>query len=408
MKKYNCISLMAAVCTVAVLMTGLSCSGSGAFTVEEVRKGPFYIKVKANGQLQSAASIHIGCPPVRRIWNYTISSMAPEGKEVKKGDLIVSFDTKELMERMQVRQSELDTAKKELERLRLVEQEKKDNLDLKLAEAKVKTQKARQKADQPEELAKLNDLKKLRMDLDLAEMQQKVAENRVKNQTSGMKTRIRTQEAKVKRLEKRVASYRDGIALMKVKAPKPGMVVYTPDWEGNKKAVGDRCWRGSTIMELPDLSRMQVKAVIPEPQAGKVQEKLETEIRLDSSPDRMFKGEIKSLGRIFRTKSKEQPAIVFDAIIDIKDPDPELMRPGMAATVEIIVSSKENVLQVPEDAIIYHQKGMFVRKKTFTGDKMTQVTIGARSAGVVEILKGLDENDRVLIPKSKSAENGEG
>jgi len=408
MKKNTILPVIAVVCATLTLLAIPACSGSGAFTVETAVKGPFYIKVRANGQLQSAASIHIGCPPVQYIWNYTISSMAPEGKEVKEGDEILSFDTKELMERMQVRQSELDTAKKELERLRLAEQEAKDNLDLKLAEAKVMTQKARQKAEQPEEFVKLNELKKMRMDLELAILQEKVALNRVKNQESGMKTRIREQVAKVKRLEKQVVSYRDGIAMMKVKAPKPGIVVYTPDWDGNKKVVGDRCWRGSTIMELPDLSRMQVKAVIPEPQAGKVKKGLETEIRLDSSPERAFTGKIKSLGRIFRTKSNEQPAIVFDAIIDIEDPDPETMRPGMAASVDVIVSSRENVLQVPEDAIVYHQKGMFVRKKTMTGFKMTPVTIGVRSAGVVEILGGLDENDQVLISGSAASGNGEG
>ncbi len=385
-----------------------ACSGSGDFSVEKVSRAPFYVKVRANGQLQSSASIHISCPPVRQIWNYTISSMAPEGKEVKAGDQILSFDTKELKERMQVRQSKLDTEIKELERLKLAEQETKDNLDLQLAEARVKTQKARQKADQPEEFIQLNELKKNRMDLDLAILQEKVALNRVKNQVLGMKTRIREQEAKVKDLEKQVAGYREGIEMMEVKAPKPGIVVYTPDWDGNKKAVGDRCWRGSTIMELPDLNRMQVKAVVPEPQAGKVKKNLEAEIRLDSSPDRAFTGKIKSLGRLFRTKSNEQPAIVFDAIIDIEDPDPETMRPGMAASVDIIVSSRENVLQIPEEAVIYHQKGMFVRKKTFTGYKMAPVTIGARSAGVVEILDGLDENDRILIPESNTSGNGEG
>jgi multidrug efflux pump subunit AcrA (membrane-fusion protein) len=103
------------------------------------------------------------------------------------------------------------------------------------------------------------------------------------------------------------------------------------------------------------------------------------------------------LGRIFRTKSRHQPAIVFDVTIDILDPDPELMRPGMAAGVDIIVSSKDNALQVPESAVIYHEDGLFVRKKSFIGKKMVPVTLGARSAGMVEILSGLKENDRLII-----------
>jgi multidrug efflux pump subunit AcrA (membrane-fusion protein) len=385
---------------VLVLLISLSCTRSQKSRLVEVVKGPFHIKVHAVGQLKSAASIHVGCPPIRRLWNYTISFMAPEGKEVKAGDLILSFDAKELMERMQLKQSELNTAQKELEKIRLVEQEKKENLELQLAEARVKTQKAKQQTKQPEEYVAMNELKKLRMDLELAEMREKLIDSRVKNQISGMKTRIYTQQAKVKRLESRVRELQSSIAKMKVKAPKAGMVVYALDWEGNKKVVGDRCWRGSNIMELPDLTKMQVKAVIPEPQAGKVKIGLGVEIRLDSNPDRVFKGKVKDLGRIFRTRSHDQPAIVFDATIDILDPDPELMRPGMAAGFDIIVSSRENVLQVPEAVVIYHEKGLFVWKKGFVGKKMVPVTIGARSGAMVEVLEGLKENDRVLIRTS--------
>ena len=158
-------------------------------------------------------------------------------------------------------------------------------------------------------------------------------------------------------------------------------------------------------MEMPDLGRMQVEAVIPEPEAGKVSENLPVEIRLDSNPDRVFKGKVLELGRIFRTKSYDQPSIVFDAVISIDDPDPKLMLPGMAAGVDIIVSSKEDVLQVPETAIIYLEGGLFVWKKGFFGKKMTAVTTGTRSGGKVEIIEGLKENDRIVI--STAGEEGQ-
>jgi multidrug efflux pump subunit AcrA (membrane-fusion protein) len=89
--------------------------------------------------------------------------------------------------------------------------------------------------------------------------------------------------------------------------------------------------------------------------------------------------------------------MVFDATITIKDPDPELMRPGMAAGVDIIVSSRENVLQVPEAAVIYREEGLFVWREGFMGKKMVPVTIGARSGDMVEVLAGLKENDQVII-----------
>jgi HlyD family secretion protein len=397
-KKIKIIVTAAIVVVLVVVMIAAgSCSGSPEFRVVRVKKGPFLITAHAVGQLKSMASIYIGCPPIRRFWNYTISFMAPEGKSVKQGDLILKFDTKELREKLVLKQSELETAKKELEKIRLVEQEKRDNLILQMAEAQMREKKARRKTLLPDDVTAMNEIKKIRMDLELAEMQVRLFRSRVKNQNQRMKTLLYTQENKIRKLEGQVNEYQQAIDKLNVKAPEPGMLVYATDWNGRKKAVGDRCWVGSKILELPDLSQMQVAAVIPEPEAGKVKEGLAVEIRLDSNPDRVFKGKVKTLGRIFRTKSRHQPAIVFDVTIDILDPDPELMRPGMAAGVDIIVSSKDNALQVPESAVIYHEDGLFVRKKSFIGKKMVPVTLGARSAGMVEILSGLKENDRLII-----------
>ncbi len=389
--------IAAAVVGLLLIMGNISCSRSQNTRIVKVVKGPFYIKVHAIGRLKSTASTYIGCPSIRRMWRYTISSMAPEGKEVEPGEVILSFDTKELQEKYMLKNSELETEKKELEKIRLVEQEKKDTFILQLAEARMNKEKAKRKAMQPEEFTAMNEAKKLRMDLELAALKEGLSQSRVENQTVGMKTRLHTQKSKVKQLENRVKELQESIAKMRIKAPKPGIVVYATDWRGRKKAVGDSCWMGENILELPDLSQMQVAAVIPEPQAGKVKRGLSVEIRLDSNPDRVFKGEVKSLGRIFRTKSHDQPAIVFDADITIGDPDPGMMRPGMAAGVDIIVSSKENVLQVPEPAIIYRENGLFVWKKGFLGKKKVTVTIGARSGGMVEVIDGLKENDRLVI-----------
>jgi RND family efflux transporter MFP subunit len=389
---------------ILLLLVMLSCSGGSGSRIIKVVKGDFHIKVNANGQLRSTVSTRIGCPAIYRMWQYTIKFMAPEGKEVKTGQRILAFDDKSLREKLQLKQSELETAKKELEKTRLVEQEARDTLVLQLAEAKVKKEKARQKTIKPEELVALNEVKKLRMDLEMAVLQEKLTKSRVKNQKVGMNTHIRALENKIKQLQNEVNDLNAGIEKMKIKAPKAGVVVYSADWRGRKKAVGDTCWFGEKIMELPDLTKMEVAAVIPEPKAGDVKVGLAAEIRLDSNPDKVYNGKVKELGRIFRTKSHDQPAMVFDAVIEVKDPDPELMRPGMAASVEIIVSSKKDVLQIPEAAIIYHEKGLFVLKKTFTGTKRSPVSIGARSSGMVEVLKGLDENDRVVI---QSGVNGE-
>ncbi|MCP5050193.1 MAG: HlyD family efflux transporter periplasmic adaptor subunit [bacterium] len=404
MKPFTTVAALAA--AALIFLTGITAGCSGGSDSREVKvvKGPFHIKVHAIGNLRSTASTHLGCPIIRRMYRYTISFMAPEGKEVKAGDPVLSFDAKQLMDKWRVKRSELETARKELEKNRLVEHEKSEALVLQLAQAEVKKVKAKQLADRPEGLEASNEVKKYKMDLELSELKEGLTKSRIRNQGIGKKTRLSALESKVKRLENEVSTLQSAIGRMKVKAPKPGMVVYTANWRGEKKAVGDTTWMGEKIIELPDLTKMEVAAVVPEPQAGKVKEGLPVEIRLDSNPDKVYNGKIKSLGRIFRTKSWDQPSIVFDAVIDILDPNPELMRPGMAAGVDIIVSSKENVLQIPESAIVYHEKGTSVFKKSFMGKKRVPITIGTRSAGFVEVLQGLEENDRVIITAGANGE----
>lgn len=374
-----------------------ACSRSAKVRTVRVVKGAFAMKVHATGQLQSAASFYVGCPSVERVWQYTISFMAPEGKPVNAGDMILGFDAREITQRLQLKQSELDTGVKELERLRLQEQQTQEDLALQREEERVNKQKAVRKADYPEDLIAANDLQKRRMELELAGLQEKLAENRVEFQNSGMKRRIEVQESKVRLLKAEVDRLLEDVRKMNVLAPKAGIVVYTPDWDGKKKAVGDTTWFGDTILELPDLGRMQMKAIVLEAQAGRVQTGQSVEVRLDSNPDRVYKGTVTSLGRVFRVKSDSQPAIVFDALVDLSESDPNLMRPGMAAGVDITVSSKKDVLQVPEAAIVYDERGASVWKKGFLSKKLVPVSVGATSSGMVEILSGLAENDIVVV-----------
>lgn len=374
-----------------------NCSTKTGKKIYRVIKEPFHISVSVNGHLRSSASHHIGTPAVHRVYNFTITRLAPEGKEVKKGTPLVSFDTKELMERLMRKKPELDAAKKELEKILLEEQAKIEDLKIRIAEATMKQEKEGRKAQIPEDLVAVIDAKKARMQHELARLDETLLKSQLENQKVVLDTKVKEMKAKIHRLASEIQTIQAGISNMTVMAPKNGMVVYTPDWNGKKKAVGDNCWFGSTIMELPDLTKMEVAVTIPEPEAGKIKEGQKADIRLDSNPDKVYQGQIKSLGRIFRTKSWDQPAIVFDAVISISNPDPQIMRPGMAAKVDIIIASKQEALQIPESAIIYEGDEPYVLKKGFAGAHKVKITVGSRSRGRVEVLSGLAENDRILL-----------
>jgi HlyD family secretion protein len=103
---------------------------------------------------------------------------------------------------------------------------------------------------------------------------------------------------------------------------------------------------------------------------------------------------------VFRKKSDDNPSIVFDAVIAIDDPDPELMRPGMAATVELAVDRLRDVIVVPEEAVVYTPQGPVITLCRTVGDTTSvAVILGRSAAGRVAVLDGLEEGDVVLVPE---------
>ncbi len=379
----------------------ISCAPEQAAQFHKLERGPMDVKVEASGSLESSQSRLISPPRIADTWRFTITYLAAEGKEVAAGEPVVRFDDKKLKEKLSLARSKLASSQKSLEIARLEEQEILEQIELDLAEMAADLAKIRRKLVIPAELIIRNELQKTQLDEELAQEKEKVGQRRLEIQKRNMHARFQALENQIELTQATVATLERDIQRMVVPAPVGGLVVYRPKWDGDKFIVGETAWASQTLIELPDLNQMRIAAVIAEPDAGKVAEGQEVEIRLDANPDRIFKGRILSLGKIFRRKSPARPTIVFDAIVDILDPDPKLMRPGMAAELKLLIERKPNVLRIPEKAISYTSEGPVVKLKAgITGQKTRPISLGVRSDGLVEVLEGLREGDMIQLPQA--------
>jgi HlyD family secretion protein len=96
-----------------------------------------------------------------------------------------------------------------------------------------------------------------------------------------------------------------------------------------------------------DLTRMQVNASVDESDVGQIQPGQAVTFTVDAYPDTVFAGTVLQL--------RLQPTIAsnvttYPAIIDVPNPDSKL-RPGMTATVKVVVASRPDVLRVPNAAL---------------------------------------------------------
>ena len=73
--------------------------------------------VNATGVLRATSVQNFGATPeFGNYWQFQIVNLTPEGKQVKQGDALISFDAQKVRDDMQRFKNELDQAKKELEK----------------------------------------------------------------------------------------------------------------------------------------------------------------------------------------------------------------------------------------------------------------------------------------------------
>ncbi|MDJ0839370.1 MAG: efflux RND transporter periplasmic adaptor subunit [Acidobacteriota bacterium] len=372
----------------------------------EAKRAEFATVVEATGDLRSSKSVNITCPKVPNMWQFTVTYLAPEGTNVKEGTPLVRFDAKKLMDRMAQQRTALSSEKKQLEKIRLEEQEALEQYELDLAQAEVEVSKLERKVKTPDHLIASAELTKTRYDLELAKARLELATSRFENQKKKMAGRISSKESRISLYQREVDNLQKHIEMMTVKAPKSGLVVHKR-WRDDKVTEGETVWLGQVLMELPELEHMEVAAVIAEREASRVKVGQKVNIRLDADPDRVFAGEITELGTIFRQKSNNKPSIIFDAVVRVLEPDTELMRPGMAARLEILVSQEDDVLQIPEEAVAFDDKGPYVKVLRAGKARRTTVTTGRVSGDLVEVLDGLKEGDTILVDNAGEEETAE-
>jgi HlyD family secretion protein len=368
-------------------------SGTGDWA--EVRRDDLVVGVPVAGTLSSVQAVRIGPPQISQIWDYKISFMAPEGAPVRPGEPVLGFDTSELERQLLDKRAERDSAQKELEKKQTdLEIDRRDR-ELELAEAEARLRKASLKVDVPPELVASRDLAKAREDLALARREVAYLKNRLHLEAVEGATESDAMARKRDRAAVRVQEMEAAIGRMTVTAPRAGTVVYVATDEGEKKKVGDSCWRGQSVLEIPDLRRMEAEGEIDEADAGRVAVGQRVTFRLDAHPDDVFTGRVRSVGGSVQSRSDADALKVVKLEIDLDSTDPQRMRPGMRFLGTVEVERVPKALVVPVEAVFNRGSGPVVYRQTGWGSEEVRPTLGRRNDRQVEIRSGLKLGDRV-------------
>lgn len=199
---------------------------------------------------------------------------------------------------------------------------------------------------------------------------------------------IRAQEAEVEKAQADISRYQAELSKTIIYSPISGIITKQ---EGK---VGEIISANTNIISVMSDSAYQIEVNIPEADISKIKIGDKAKFTLDSYGDEVVF--IAVVIKIDPAETVIEGVSTYKTTLQLEKND-ERIRSGMTANLDIMTAQKENVIAVPQRAVISKDGDKFVR--TLDGENVVEkiVKTGLRgSNGDIEILSGLNEGDKVI------------
>lgn len=158
------------------------------------------------------------------------------------------------------------------------------------------------------------------------------------------------------------------------------------------------------VARIPDLSKFLVQCDIPEVYRSRISVGQTALLKNAALPGLKMTGQIENIAtmsqRLIRWDSRSPR--IYETRINTNSTDPRLA-PGMTVEVEILVDKVEDVLFVPIEAVYNKEGKSYCKVKTSFSTEEVEVTTGRSSNSYVEIIRGLESGDLVLLHGSSTS-----
>lgn len=337
------------------------CAGDGGLDVVRAERGTLPLVMVETGEIAAVRAQDLR-PPQDWQSSLIIVELAPEGTVVAVGDTVARFDDSSLARpladvedrlRNLVAQREGTVASQSSQRQALVDavamaELSREQALLQLTKLQFESQTRRQESQLTAERARIA----------LDEARAKLVAQAVLDSLALAKADLELDDARTER-----ASLLERRRARSLLAPLPGLVVYLEqeDRQGKrtKPRVGDAIDPWRPIIQIPDLSTMQVTMMVHEVDRHRVAVGLPVELRLEAYPEAVFTGRIESVARLAVELETGTGVRGFATVARIDGSDPRL-RPGMTAIVEIGLGEVADAVLVPRSAVVERDGGWLV------------------------------------------------
>lgn len=208
--------------------------------------------------------------------------------------------------------------------------------------------------------------------------------------------RARSENARagVARAEARLRTLRTQLSYARVLSPLAGRVLDIPVEEGQAVSPVTAVTGGTLLLSLAATNAIHLEGLVDENEVARVVLGQKARIRTEAYGNRVFAGEVIEIAPVGQ---RNQNVTYFEVKVAVTDPDANLLRPRMSGDAEIVAETVQGALVVPETALRYRGKEIFVELPNGEGVDERSVETGIIDGARVQIVKGLSAGDTVKL-----------
>jgi len=372
-------------------------NGAGA-TATEVKRGSVKKVLLLDGELRAVRlrTIFGGSS-----WeDVKIVYMPPEGTVIKAGDLALELDSTNTLNKIKDTDEKIVAAENEIVRVKSQHEAMLRDLEIELSKLWLTYEQSKLKAKIPDELVSRREFQEAQLALEKAKTEYENHLNKIEQKKKEQAAELQVKIIEKEKLKVQLDQARSDMEGMKIKAPTDGMVLYNDHWnERRKLQVGDLVWPGWPVVQLPDLTEMEVLAQVNEVDGPRLSIGAVAEVKLDSYPDKVITGEIKDISQTAIKANRMAKAKIFRVTISLNQTLMGIMKPGMSALVSVTIGETQPNLLVPRATVRFDGERALVMRIE-NADARREVAVNVLAADGLNYLVAdngaLKEGDRIL------------
>ncbi len=384
-----------------IVLIALGCAGAGAagpgadgraLAPLAVTRGDFQGRLLLTGELQAARAQVVAVPRAPS-WQLQIRWLEEDGARVHAGQRVAELDNSEFAGDLEEKRTAAAEKAENLERDGAEAARREAEQSFAVDKARAEVEKARLAAEVPAELLSERDAADRRLALKKAEVALAKAEADLDAERRSTRADRELAEIDLARARREIATAEEAIAALSLTAPTDGLLLLGDHpWEGRKLQAGDSVWVGLPVARIPDLSTLEVEAVLFDVDDGLVTPGMAAVATPDAYPDLRLPGRVREVAPVAREVERSTLRRYFRVAIALDRVDPERMRPGMSVKVEVTTAGRPNALVAPREAL---DLGTEPPRAALAGGGWAAVQLGPCNAAECIIERGLDEGARL-------------